>query len=328
MDDQMCPRCKTTKYRNPSLKLMVNVCGHTICDNCVELLFVRGAGTCPECKTPLRRNQFRVQIFEDSVIEKEVDIRRRVMKDFNKQESDFSTLREYNDYLEDIEHIVYNLTNGVDVEDTRKKIENYRRENKELITRNRQIKSHDMMYLDALLEEEQQITEERKQEYQFMEKQTLNQKKKNKEALLDELIYSDRPADQVIASHVSNQQNQDAPIYKARPKAKKKAIETSSGARLGVGYQDNFLPIPKVEEIPYEYMEVEVYTFGPEAPSSLEKLTSDGYVRHIRPASPSGVGGGYKEHMACQRAVEEAFSGLFFFPFRLKNVDPLGIETS
>ncbi|TST98543.1 CDK-activating kinase assembly factor MAT1 [Bagarius yarrelli] len=30
MDDQSCPRCKTTKYRNPSLKLMVNVCGHTL----------------------------------------------------------------------------------------------------------------------------------------------------------------------------------------------------------------------------------------------------------------------------------------------------------
>ncbi|XP_054759629.1 CDK-activating kinase assembly factor MAT1-like [Lytechinus pictus] len=326
MDEQMCPRCKTTKYRNPSLKLMVNVCGHTLCDNCVELLFVRGAGTCPECKTPLRRNQFRVQLFEDSIIEKEVDIRRRVMKDFNKQEGDFQTLREYNDYLEDIEHIVYNLTNGVDMEATRKKIENYRRENKELITKNRQMKSHDMMYLDALLEEEQQIKEERKQEYKFLEKQSLNQKKRNKEALLDELIYSDRPADQVIASHVSIQQNQEAPTYKAPPK---KAIEVSSGARLGVGFQDNFLPIPKIEEIPYEYMEVEVYTFGPEAPSTQEELTSNGYVRHIRSASPSGVGGGYKEHMACQRAVEEAFSGLFFFPFRHnKHIDPLGIETS
>ena len=39
-----CPRCKTTKYRNPSLKLMVNVCGHNLCENCVELLFVRGSG--------------------------------------------------------------------------------------------------------------------------------------------------------------------------------------------------------------------------------------------------------------------------------------------
>lgn len=42
MDDQVCPRCKTTKYRNPSLKLMVNVCGHTLCESCVDLLFLKG----------------------------------------------------------------------------------------------------------------------------------------------------------------------------------------------------------------------------------------------------------------------------------------------
>lgn len=40
--DAVCPRCKTTKYRNPSLKLMVNVCGHTLCESCVELLFLKG----------------------------------------------------------------------------------------------------------------------------------------------------------------------------------------------------------------------------------------------------------------------------------------------
>lgn len=42
MDDQVCPKCKTTKYRNPSLKLMVNVCGHALCESCVELLFIKG----------------------------------------------------------------------------------------------------------------------------------------------------------------------------------------------------------------------------------------------------------------------------------------------
>ena len=39
--DQVCPRCKTTKYRNPNMRLMVNVCGHNICETCVELLFVK-----------------------------------------------------------------------------------------------------------------------------------------------------------------------------------------------------------------------------------------------------------------------------------------------
>lgn len=40
--DIACPRCKTTKYRNPSLKLMVNVCGHGLCESCVDLLFLKG----------------------------------------------------------------------------------------------------------------------------------------------------------------------------------------------------------------------------------------------------------------------------------------------
>lgn len=57
MDELACPRCRTTKYRNPSLRLMVNVCGHALCDNCVELLFVKGSGACPQCNVPLRRGQ-------------------------------------------------------------------------------------------------------------------------------------------------------------------------------------------------------------------------------------------------------------------------------
>lgn len=43
MEEQTCPRCKTTKYRNPSLKLMVNVCGHSLCESCVDLLFLKGS---------------------------------------------------------------------------------------------------------------------------------------------------------------------------------------------------------------------------------------------------------------------------------------------
>ncbi|PWA16651.1 hypothetical protein CCH79_00004406 [Gambusia affinis] len=105
MDDQGCPRCKTTKYRNPSLKLMVNVCGHTLCENCVEMLFVRGSGNCVQCDTPLRKSNFRVQLFEDASVDKEVEIRKKVMKIYNKREFDFPSLRDYNDYLEQVEDI-------------------------------------------------------------------------------------------------------------------------------------------------------------------------------------------------------------------------------
>lgn len=86
---------------------------------------------------PLRRSNFRVQLFEDSMVEKEIDIRKRILKDFNKKEEDFATLREYNDYLEEIESIIYNLVNNIDIINTNKRIEQYKKENKELITKNK-----------------------------------------------------------------------------------------------------------------------------------------------------------------------------------------------
>ncbi|KAL3288417.1 hypothetical protein HHI36_002863 [Cryptolaemus montrouzieri] len=121
MEDFICPRCRTSKFQNPSLKMMVNVCGHGLCESCVDLLFLKGSGSCPECRIPLRRNNFRIQMFEDATVEKEVDIRKRVLRDFNKKEEDFNSLREYNDYLEEVETIIYNLCNNIDVTETNKK---------------------------------------------------------------------------------------------------------------------------------------------------------------------------------------------------------------
>ena len=45
------------------------------------------------------------QTFEDLTVEKEVTVRRRIAKEFNKRREDFSDLREYNDYLEEVEDI-------------------------------------------------------------------------------------------------------------------------------------------------------------------------------------------------------------------------------
>ncbi|EDW47301.1 GM20498 [Drosophila sechellia] len=170
MDDQACPRCKTTKYRNPSLKLMVNVCGHTLCESCVDLLFLKGSGACPECMVPLRRNNFRVQLFEDPMVEKEVDIRRRILRDYNKREEDFASLAEYNDYLEEIEDIVYNLCNNIEIIETNKRIEAYKRDNREVIQRNKTRVGRDEYALEEMLELEK-VQEEAPEKQREEEKQ-------------------------------------------------------------------------------------------------------------------------------------------------------------
>lgn len=50
------------------------------CENCVDMLFVRGSGYCVQCDTPLRKSNFRVQLFEDPTVDKEVEIRKKVLK--------------------------------------------------------------------------------------------------------------------------------------------------------------------------------------------------------------------------------------------------------
>lgn len=126
-DDLECPRCKTTKYRNPQLKLLVNVCGHPLCEKCIELMFANGAAKCYQCPTPLKRGNFKRQLFQDSQVEKDIQVRRDILRKFNKTQDAFPTLRAYNDYLEKLETVIYNLANDIDLDETNKLLDELRR---------------------------------------------------------------------------------------------------------------------------------------------------------------------------------------------------------
>lgn len=54
-------------------------------------------------------------------MEREVDVRRRVGAVFNRRQEEFETLRDWNDYLEQIESLVFDIVEGTDME--RKKAE-------------------------------------------------------------------------------------------------------------------------------------------------------------------------------------------------------------
>lgn len=126
-NDIECPRCKTTKYRNPQLKLLVNVCGHPLCEKCIELMFATGSAKCYQCPTPLKRGNFKQQLFQDSQVEKDINVRRDILRKFNKNQEAFSSLRDYNDYLEKLETVIYNLANEIDLDETNKLLDELRR---------------------------------------------------------------------------------------------------------------------------------------------------------------------------------------------------------
>ena len=98
MDDQ-CPVCKSDRYLNPKLRLLVSACYHKMyathmlvvrvvltvlnnrCESCIDRLFTLGPAPCPICTKTLRKLAFTPQTFEDLGVEKEVAVRRRIAKE-------------------------------------------------------------------------------------------------------------------------------------------------------------------------------------------------------------------------------------------------------
>lgn len=59
----------------------------------------------------------------------------RARRSYNRRQADFAALKEYNDYLETVEDIIFNLCEGNDVRATEARVDAYRRENAAEIAR-------------------------------------------------------------------------------------------------------------------------------------------------------------------------------------------------
>lgn len=135
------------------MRFLVNPeCYHKMCESCVDRIFSHGPNKCPiaGCKRTLRKHRFREQTFEDIQVEREVDIRKRIASIFNRREDEFDTLMDYNNYLNDVEDVTYNLINGIDVEETEKKMQAYSASNKAAIASNASLASQEAEDLSAL----------------------------------------------------------------------------------------------------------------------------------------------------------------------------------
>lgn len=303
MEEQSCPRCKTTSYRNPNLKLLVNVCGHKLCQTCVDVLFTRPSAACPQCQTALRRNDFRMQQFEDAGVEREVDIRKKMVKIFNRREEDFSSfpnpLRAYNDYLEETEVIIFNMVNKVDIEGTKRKVDKYKKDNENLIRKNNSKFGMEDSMLSAQLEAEKREQVERAMKIESDEKEEEIRKKKEKESLINDLIYANAPANEVIARHMYVKKQQEE-----EEKQKRSLFFTS------MSNKDKQSDMVIVQAPLFEYEPPAMDWKGPTPPTE-DQVINKGYLSHIRSSSATDKASGFNEKIACQRALQEAFDCLF-----------------
>ena len=92
-------------------------------------------------------------------MDKEVEIRRKVTQELFLREEDFPSLRAYNDYLEQIEGFIFNMANGVDLDQTRKDMDMMKDSFKRGLLNSRHKKSKDQVLLEELVEKEKASTD-------------------------------------------------------------------------------------------------------------------------------------------------------------------------
>ncbi|KAK0210338.1 CDK-activating kinase assembly factor MAT1-domain-containing protein [Desarmillaria ectypa] len=318
MDDQ-CPVCKSDRYLNPKLRLLVSSCYHKMCESCIDRLFTLGPAPCPICNTVLRKLAFTPQTFEDLGVEKEVAIRRRIAKEFNKRREDFDDLRSYNDYLEEVEDIAFNLINNIDVPETERRIAAYKAANAALITLNLQ---REEAYALALKEQEEFERHEREQraaELLREEEAERLEKEKERQEIIDKLETSEKDAAKLIARSRANA-------------LKRSSNRVSSMSRLGLGadyaklLKTRSKTASTVLDVPHVPFQDDWYSFEDMyvlKPGGYDDLYSE-TVRKDR----EGImrGGGYRVEEAWERALRSAVAGLDLLPLEGLDTDPVGIQ--
>ncbi|KAL9612833.1 MAG: hypothetical protein Q9167_002616 [Letrouitia subvulpina] len=184
------------------MRFLVNPeCYHKMCESCVDRIFSQGPAPCPVagCARTLRKQRFRKQTFEDVQVEREVDIRRRVAQILNRRESEFQTLLAYNNYLEEVETLTFNLLQGIDVPATESKLAAYANQNAASIAQNAALQSKETQTREARLtaqKEQAMLSRETARREEDLDRRERDEGRKE---ILDNLAYGQKgEADQIV----------------------------------------------------------------------------------------------------------------------------------
>lgn len=306
---------------------MSPICYHKMCESCVDRIFTQGPAPCPviACGKTLRKNKFRKQTFEDVTVEREVDVRKRVAKTFNKRRDDFSSLREYNDYLEEVEDMTFNLVNGAHVAATEAKLSAYEAANRELITTNAARAAAEMQAAAAASRQELDAARVAREFAAREAEEERREAEELKKRTLDALASGSRDAAKVIAEVQLKQsgerkrrQAEAQMALRMLAEGRKEMLKSSLLAgRRGEVLDKVWDPLEGVTDQSEFYVVQEHYENGcvpPRFLCCLGGLDAD-FCRWLDNARKDVAtqAGGYSVGEYCGRSLFEAFSGLTFF---------------
>lgn len=131
-------------------------CGHKFCAGCIKKEFAtKSQFKCRKCGVSVTQKRLSEKTQEEAEVERDNIVRRRLLSIFNKQQYDFDTLLQYNNYLDMVEDYIYNIVHGIETEKTESEIREYEKKNlKEIAERQFRKKEDDERQQRKMIEEE------------------------------------------------------------------------------------------------------------------------------------------------------------------------------
>jgi CDK-activating kinase assembly factor MAT1 len=283
---------------------------HRMCESCCDRIFSHGPATCPipGCHKTLRRHRFRTPTFSDLQVEREVDIRRRVAAVFNRREEEFEDLRSYNDYLNEVEDITFNLINSIDLEETEKRFLAYERAHKNEISENASLEEQQKMEFAAMQKEEREQARLRREQARREDAEERRELEASRQDVLNRLA-SGQDADKVA------KEGQKVQLKKRLDRAAAAEKQRQLQAKNGRG--DGGMVIKGLKAKQKQEPEAPIDPFGGLSFEGRQYYAlQDDYVWAGVQESKADVligAGGYDVDSFTSRALCEAFSGLCVF---------------
>lgn len=181
--------------------------------------------------------------------------------------------------------------------------------------------------LDRLLEEERQYELDKREALEKEEIESKRRKIMEKEALIDELMFSESDAKEILNYFAESKTQAKKEAEEASEKQQQIKKESrkinyfSTGLKIGDSNQlYGSRSLAKIEEGPmYVYTEPTLVIDGPPFPL-WTGLETAGYLKHVRQETVDERAGGYFSSLACMRALQEAMCGLYNISKKVESV--------
>ncbi|RFU27116.1 hypothetical protein B7463_g9224, partial [Scytalidium lignicola] len=279
-----------------------------MCSTCVDRIFSSGPASCPVpyCGKTLRKKGFHKAFFADLHVEREVDIRKRVGEVFNRRQDDFETLLDWNNYLEEVESLIFDLVEGTREEKSRAedKLRQYRDGNKGEIEENKRLGQEEAELIRRREKAEQDATRQRRLKALRDEEEEKMDVERTRREALDQLATSNEDANKI------SQQMQRVILKRTsgrRNLTDTKPTESTNAPSLTIrGLKKKVAPIPEKPYDPFGGLSLTPTRYTLQEDYNNEWLeTAKGDIRHMA--------GGYSLQEYYARTMFEAFSGLGVF---------------